>query len=292
MKNFFLLYLIIFTSLTTLKSQNIFETIGNDSLALLKNGYIVGPNNIDCGNNVHTKSKWVNVNGVEYLTVVTLQHRNFDKSVIYDQNNNLLWSWNGENSNDTWYYRRHKVSVKGNLKVRIEFTQGFSDPYCNGKLQVVGISKDYLSGGTESSISKSTNATTNNFSSHSSRQLSSNICELNGSIFYSNCTKYIGDCQDGKANGWGELLLNNNNKMRGLFLDNKLQDFYLEYFNSDQNILIIGPNKESAFHGPCVNISNNFISFSNYENGRYMGNGDLFIIPQLFKSSYFSDSIN
>jgi hypothetical protein len=81
------------------------------------------------------------------------------------------------------------------------------------------------------------------------------------------------------ANGWGELYLNNNNTLRGLFVNNKLQNFYIEYYSATNNKLIIGPNRESALHGPCISISNEFVSLANYENGQYRGNSDLFQIP-------------
>jgi len=115
--------------------------------------------------------------------------------------------------------------------------------------------------------------------SPSSAQITSNKCELSGNLFYSDCTKYFGDCQDNKANGWGELYLNNNNTLKGLFVNNKLQNFYIEYYVAANNKLIIGPNRESALHGPCISISNEYVSFANYENGYWRGNSDLFQIP-------------
>ena len=115
--------------------------------------------------------------------------------------------------------------------------------------------------------------------SPSSAQITSNKCELSGNLFYNNCTKYFGDCQDNKANGWGELYLNNNNTLRGLFVNNKVQNFYIEYYSAANNKLTIGPNRESALHGPCISISNEYVSLANYENGQYRGNGDLFQIP-------------
>jgi hypothetical protein len=115
--------------------------------------------------------------------------------------------------------------------------------------------------------------------SPSSAQITSNKCELRGNLFYNNCTKYFGDCQDNKANGWGELYLNNNNTLRGLFVNNKVQNLYIEYYSAANNKLTIGPNRESALHGPCISISNEYVSLANYENGQYRGNSDLFQIP-------------
>jgi hypothetical protein len=127
---------------TTTIAQNICQSIGNDSLALLTNGYITGPNSgggTCTGLNVHTESKWINVTGADSLFVNTFQHRLYDFSKIYDKNNNLIWSWLGENASATWYFRSHSVFVGGNDSVRIEFHQGYSDPFCNGYLQIVGM---------------------------------------------------------------------------------------------------------------------------------------------------------
>lgn len=111
-------------------------------------------------------------------------------------------------------------------------------------------------------------------------QTFSNKCELDGKLFYNDCIKYTGDCQNNKANGWGELYLNSGNILKGLFVDNKIQNNNIEYFFSESKRLIIGPNKESAFHGPCISISDNYVSLANYENGYYRGNSDLFQIPK------------
>ncbi len=60
---------------TTTIAQNICQSIGNDSLALYNNGYITGPQNINCGQNIHTESKWINITGADSLFVNTFQHR-------------------------------------------------------------------------------------------------------------------------------------------------------------------------------------------------------------------------
>ena len=135
---FFVFYLLGFSA--KMYSQNICATIGNDSLALYNAGYITGPQNLDCGQNIHTESKWINVSGTDTLYVNTFQHRFYDNSKIYDANNNLIWSWLGESTPAiTWYLRHHTVFVGGNDSVRIEFYQGYPDPFCNGYIQVVGI---------------------------------------------------------------------------------------------------------------------------------------------------------
>jgi hypothetical protein len=118
------------------------------------------------------------------------------------------------------------------------------------------------------------------FSAITFAQSFSSKCELDGKMFYNDCIKYKGDCQNNKANGWGDLYLNNGNILKGLFVDNKIQNFNIEFFFSESKRLIIGPNKESALHGPCISISDNYISLANYENGYYRGNSDLFQIPK------------
>ena len=139
MKNLLLLIIATLGLTTATMAQNICQSIGNDSLALYNNGYITGPQNLDCGQNVHTETKWINVIGADSLFINTAQHRLYDFSKIYDQNNNLIWSWLGENGSPTWYFRSHSLFVGGNDSVRIEFHQGYSDPFCNGYIQVVGI---------------------------------------------------------------------------------------------------------------------------------------------------------
>ena len=127
-----------------INQQNICESIGNDSIALYSNGYIIGPQ-LNCGLNIHTDSKWINVTGADSLHVFTFQHRFYDQSAIYDENNNLIWNWDGESiPSDTWYPRNHSVNVSGNDSVRIEFYQGYNDPFCVGFLQVVGMACEVL----------------------------------------------------------------------------------------------------------------------------------------------------
>jgi hypothetical protein len=45
----------------------------------------------------------------------------------------------GENGSPTWYFRSHSLFVGGNDSVRIEFHQGYPDPFCNGYIQIVGM---------------------------------------------------------------------------------------------------------------------------------------------------------
>ena len=120
-------------------SEDICETIGNDSLSLYNNGYIIGPQS-DGSKPIHTESKWINVNGTDTLFIHTMQHRFYDNSKIYDENNQLIWTWGGESvPATTWYPRNHSLSISGNDSVRIEFYQGYPN-FSVGHLQIVGIS--------------------------------------------------------------------------------------------------------------------------------------------------------
>lgn len=121
-------------SCNPLNNQNVCTSIGQDSLMLLNNGYITGNN--PCGQGIHTETKWIKVTGADSLHVNTFQHRLYDASRIYDKNNSLIWQWNGENQSATWYVRNHSVYVGGNDSVRIEFYQGYADPFCNGQMQI------------------------------------------------------------------------------------------------------------------------------------------------------------
>ena len=117
-------------------SQNICESIGNDSLALFNNGYIIGPQGPT--QPVHTDTKWVDVTGADSLFIQTYQHRLHDHSKIYDENDNLIWTWDGESTTPTWYTKNHSLFIGGNDSVRIEFYQGYPD-YSLGYLQIVGM---------------------------------------------------------------------------------------------------------------------------------------------------------
>ena len=106
---------------------------------------IVGPQN-DCGTkgiskNIHTSSNWFDVSGVAKLKITTIQHRTYDKSRIYNESGNLIWEWGGESLYDTWYEKVHIVAIKEN-KIRVEFYQGFSDPFCNGLIKVEKVSNE------------------------------------------------------------------------------------------------------------------------------------------------------
>ena len=118
-------------------SPTVCQTIGAQSQLLFDLGYVVGPQNLNCGLNEHSESKWISVQGADSLIVETMQHRFWDSSKIYDSNNNLIWSWGGESADATWYVRNHSVYVGGSDSVKIEFYQGYPDPFCNGYLKVV-----------------------------------------------------------------------------------------------------------------------------------------------------------
>jgi hypothetical protein len=114
-----------------------------DSLSLYNAGYFVGPGGPPVPPNCigylgYQPSKWIDVTGVDSIEVNTMQHRLYDNSSIYDQNNNLLWSWDGESVPAiTWYFKKHIVDVSNNDSIRIEFYQGYGNPFCNGYLHVV-----------------------------------------------------------------------------------------------------------------------------------------------------------
>jgi hypothetical protein len=100
---------------------------------------IVGPQN-DCATkkisrNVHTSSAFLELGNSNRLKITTVQHRTFDASRIYDQNGTLIWEWKGESRSDTWYTKEHFLTVNS-AKIKVEFTQGFSDPFCNGYIKV------------------------------------------------------------------------------------------------------------------------------------------------------------
>ena len=103
-------------------------------------------------------------------------------------------------------------------------------------------------------------------------------CEINGKIFFSNAIKYVGQCKNNKANGWGTLELTNGDRLSGFFTDNKLQDNFINYYYAKGKKTTFGPNINSALNGPCIGISNDnyHVSEANYDNGAYRGNSDLF----------------
>lgn len=122
-------------------TENLCFTVGKDSASLFKNGYGLG-NNLEqapfspCESDTWTKSKWINVKGVDSIVVKTLQHRLYDSSKIYDKNNKLIWKWTGEDTGSpTWYTKKHNLFIGGNDSVRIEFHQGFPN-FCGG-LQII-----------------------------------------------------------------------------------------------------------------------------------------------------------
>jgi hypothetical protein len=105
------------------------------------NYVIVGPQN-DCSTkkisrNVHTSSAYLKLDGTgnKKVKITTVQHRTYDLSRIYDQNGALIWEWKGESLSETWYTKEHFLTLSNNL-IKVEFTQGYSDPFCNGYIKV------------------------------------------------------------------------------------------------------------------------------------------------------------
>jgi hypothetical protein len=120
-------------------AQNICQTIGSDSLSLYQNEYYTGPGITGVSCAVHTESKWIATAGVDSIYFKTVQHRLYDNSKIYDENNQLIWSWNGESVPAiTWYTRYHTLTVAGNDSIRIEVYQGYNN-FCVTRLQLLSI---------------------------------------------------------------------------------------------------------------------------------------------------------
>jgi hypothetical protein len=65
-------------------------------------------------------------------------------------------------------------------------------------------------------------------------------------------------------------------------VDNKIQDFYIDYYSANNKSYFFGPNKQSLLNGPCIRVDNrNFVSLDNRENGLSQGStDDYFQIPQ------------
>jgi hypothetical protein len=100
---------------------------------------VVGPQN-DCATkkisrNIHTSSAYLELGNSNRLKITTLQHRTYDRSRIYDQTGKVIWEWTGESRSDTWYTKEHFLNVNCS-KIKVEFTQGYSDPFCNGYIKV------------------------------------------------------------------------------------------------------------------------------------------------------------
>ena len=159
---------------------------------------IVGPQG-DCDTkgirkNEHASSKWFDVSGVAKLKITTLQHRTFDKSRIYNKSGNLIWEWGGESFNDTWYEKVHIVAIKEN-KIRVEFYQGYSDPFCNGSIKVEKEDKE------NSSTASSNEQNTFTW----------------GTAPYAGGGEYVGEFKNGKINGQGTLTYKDGSKYVGEF---------------------------------------------------------------------------
>lgn len=98
-------------------------------------------------------------------------------------------------------------------------------------------------------------------------------CELDGKIFYGNCIKYFGECKNDQANGLGTLFFNNF-QMSGIFENNKIQDYYLNYYNETNKSLTFGPNQGPGFNGPCIEIDfKNHVNYISYKDKNRSGFG-------------------
>ena len=116
------------------------------------------------------------------------------------------------------------------------------------------------------------NQVVENGADNSNPLLLNNKCELTKEEFGTTSEiTYIGNCRNGKANGWGEIRYESGYK-KGFFKDNKIDDFRMEEYSMKTDSYIIGPNKGYKFHGLCVNIKNCRVSLENFSNGQYIGN--------------------
>lgn len=109
------------------------------------------------------------------------------------------------------------------------------------------------------------------------------FCNLSGDKIGVGISNYYGYCKDNNANGWGKITLKNNDTITGFFFNNKINDYYIEYYSSSSKKTIIGLNKGYKLNGPCTVYyeGTNQVSFTNYENGNWVGDSDnYFTIPQ------------
>ena len=110
-------------------------------------------------------------------------------------------------------------------------------------------------------------------------QASNNNCLISGELFFSNCKKYEGACKNNQANGWGNLYLNNNDVISGLFVENKIQNSFINYYSTSNNSYIFGPNNGTDLTGPCISVDyRNFVKLDVREKSISLGN-DLSILP-------------
>ena len=123
MKNFFFVIFLIFNSIMVNSQRTI----------------IVGPQN-DCNTkgihkNIHTSSAFLELGNSNSIKITTHQHRTLDASRIYNESGQLIWEWKGESRSETWYTKEHYLTVNSS-RIKVEFYQGYSDPFCNGFIKV------------------------------------------------------------------------------------------------------------------------------------------------------------
>ena len=54
------------------------KLLGMTAQHFLKNGYSIGPRNVNCGKNIYTSTKWIKLTGVDTIYVRTFQHRLYE----------------------------------------------------------------------------------------------------------------------------------------------------------------------------------------------------------------------
>jgi hypothetical protein len=269
---------------------------------------IVGPQNAcaqGVNKNIHTESKYLNIDGYAKLKITTQQHRTFDNSKIFDATSgDLLWEWKGESSQGTWYTREHYIEVNSN-RIRVDFTQGYRDPFCNGFIKVentriIDSSTKSIYGNAEQAKNQNNNAI--NAINNQERQVSfqeqiPTNSYLDGSVIHPTAKEYYGQITGNKANGWGTILWNNGTKTEGYFENNILLSGSIKTtFPSHREglcgAIVIGPNGYPNFrhsnNGPCVLIQpDGSVENQGYIDGKLSGS-----IHELWRLNYASLSPN
>jgi hypothetical protein len=243
---------------------------------------IVGPQNA-CGQgvnkNIHTDSKYLNIDGYAKLKITTQQHRTFDRSKIFDAvSNELLWEWRGESYNATWYFKEHFIEVN-TTRIRVEFTQGYKDPFCNGFIKVEKTTQNnYITksnfGGTEQTKTPNENAIItikNQEPQVSSKEQNPTNSSLDGASIHPSAIEYYGQIVNHKAHGYGEVSWKNGTKTAGLFEANSIVNGVMKTTFQNGEICF-GPNSGHNNNGPCIQVlPNGDVRFSSYVNGKWSG---------------------
>lgn len=104
----------------------------NSTEYFYNNEYTVGPAQVDCRDGVWYDEMWVSTEDVQTIVFNTKQHRNYDRSRIYDQHGNIIFELIDISEAATWYDREHILNIAGNDSIKIEFYVGFDRTRVNG----------------------------------------------------------------------------------------------------------------------------------------------------------------